>query len=321
MFSFFKKSKGTEQGMQKSEAKQHDLFSVADMVTDYVESGFSEMVNSVQPRLFWDAAGIRDGAEVYYTFFKNDEKKVVKVPSSRLSQFLSNFDTVSIAVPSDRCSTALVSWFENEAKTEGEVIRGVIPYSFESCEFASERIRNVNGYITNIVTSFSDSVKTSFEEAMNLFFASGGAVLSVCDRVFPLSYFISSVRQSEPGKTMMGIERRGDVYFVWHTVNLDGKTVPVNSHQVRVAEVHPEDDVFRTCSFLVNELMRIHKFPPPERAVFIDGGGDSLNTPQRPVVINAIKNAVSSMEDNIVIVETPDAALFGMAGIKGGKTE
>lgn len=286
------------------------FFALTEMISGYIDGEFLKIVDSVKPELYWDAAYTRDDIDYYYRFFITDSGKIVRVNASKLSQFLSDFSTLAIAFPSDRCSTNIFSWFDGSGQSEFEMLRTVIPYKLDTCEFSSVRVRSLGGYITSMVSSFADVVRQSFENAMSLFFAQGGAVVSVYDRVFPLTAFVAASVEIPEKKTVMALERKGENYFVWNITNLEGRIIPVNSNSFRISEINPENDIFRACAFLTSETIKIHKFPPAEKLVFIDAYSSETDM-QRPRAIQSVKDSVSSIGE-VVVLETPDAALIGM---------
>ena len=287
----------------------HGIFALKDILTDYIDSEFSGAVESVAPQIYWDTACIKEEVNVYYRFYITDTGKIVRVNSAKVSQFLSDFSTIAIAVPSDRCSTSLFSWLDG-VQSEFETIRTVIPYKLDTCEFSSIRIKNQNGFITSMVSSFPDTVRQSFENALSLFFAQGGAVVSVCDRIFPLTAYIASEVDIEEKKTVMGVERRGENYLVWNMTKTDGKIIPVNSNQFRISEINPENDIFRTCAFLTSEAIKIHKFPPAEKMFFIDVYAGKNDIP-RSRAMQSVRDSVSSISET-AFMEVPNAVLSGM---------
>jgi hypothetical protein len=287
----------------------HGIFALKDILTDYIDSEFSGAVESVAPQIYWDTACIKEEVNVYYRFYITDTGKIVRVNSAKVSQFLSDFSTIAIAVPSDRCSTSLFSWLDG-VQSEFETIRTVIPYKLDTCEFSSIRIKNQNGFITSMVSSFPDTVRQSFENALSLFFAQGGAVVSVCDRIFPLTAYIASEVDFEEKKTVMGVERRGENYLVWNMTKTDGKIIPVNSNQFRISEINPENDIFRTCAFLTSEAIKIHKFPPAEKMFFIDVYAGKNDIP-RSRAMQSVRDSVSSISET-AFMEVPNAVLSGM---------
>ena len=316
MYSYLKKKsekkkkntsiEGSFTGIQEI---SYGIFALKDVLANYIDSEFPKAVGSVIPQVYWDSAYIKEDINVYYRFFITESGKIVRVSSSKVSQFLSDFNTIAIAIPSDRCSTSLFSWLDG-VQSEFETIRTVIPYKLDTCEFSSIRIKNQNGFITSMVSSFPDTVRQSFENAMSLFFAQGGSVVAVCDRVFPLTAYIASKFDIDEKKTVMGVERRGESYLVWNMTKTDGKIIPVNSSQFRISEINPENDIFRTCAFLTSEAIKIHKFPPAEKMIFIDVYSGKNDIP-RSRAMQSVRDSVSSISET-AFEETPEAVLSGM---------
>ena len=289
------------------------VLGINEMIASCVDSEFLDIVSAVSPQLYWDAAYARSGVDFFFRFYITEEQRVVKVAAGSAGQFLSEFSTVAIALPSDRCGTTVFSWVNDDADAESETLRSVIPYNVDTCEFATLRVRSRGNYVTSIVSSFPDGTRASFEDVLGLFFAGGGAVVSVCDRIFPLTRFVADLAPAGEGKSVMGIERRGDSYFIWNMTNIEGKLIPVNSSSFRVSDIRPQSDIFSACAFLTSETIKIHKFPPAERLVFIDSSAGEDDFP-RPMAIQSARDAVSSLRETSIL-ETPDAVLSGMTGV------
>lgn len=294
---------------EKEDVKKSSFLSLDEAVSSYVDNNFVNIVKSVRPEIYWDASYTKEGLDYFYRFLITGTDKIVRVNSAKLTQFLAEYSTLAIAFPSDRCSTTIYSWLENN-QTELDMLRSIIPYKFDTCEFSSMQVNNLNGYITSIVSSFADVVKDVFEEAMSLFLSQGGAVVAVYDKLFPLTAFVASSVEIPERKSVMGVERKGENFLVWNITNLGGKIIPVNSSIFRIPELNPENDIFRACAFLTSEMIKIHKFAPAEKIVFIDAFSTE-NDLKRPIIIQSIKDAVSSIQ-SVSILETPDATLSGM---------
>jgi hypothetical protein len=329
---FFKKAGESEKIDKKTGAFTASL---VESIEEYINAEFLKIVSSNIPDIIWDAAFTKEKNDFFYNFHVVSEQKSVRVAANNVARFISDYESLSILVPSDRCSTAMVSFLDSsvgDPQQEENAIQGAIPYDIERCDYATMRCYHDNGDVISIVSAFDSSVKNNFNDMLQLFFAQGGVVFSVVDRIFPLTLFVESQTTTplNEGETMVCVEKRGDTCFVWNIIRLGNMVVPINSTLVKSSSVsNIFDDIRRDSTFLVNEMVRIYHHSPPLRGLLIDSENTSNNTTttahmnsgeeknsahrMRVSIIQSLTSGVSSLK-NVEIVESLDAAITGARG-------
>lgn len=321
----FKKIKETEKTEKTDKKINAFTSSLLEHVEEYINSEFLKIVSSNIPNIIWDAAFIREKSDFFYHFYSVPEQKYVKVAANNVARFISDYESLSILVPSDRCSTSMVSFVDTsleESLQEENIIQSAIPYDIEQCDYATMRCYKNEEDIISIVSAFDNSVKNNFNDMLQLFFAQGGTVFSVIDRIFPLTLFVEShtLETLNEHETMLCIEKRGDTCFIWNIIRLGDMVVPINSTLVKNSSVSSLfDDIRRDSTFLVNEMVRIYHHSPPLRGVLIDSEDiqrdeekDSIHN-MRVSIIQSLTSGVSSLK-NVEIIESLDAAIVGAKG-------
>jgi len=315
MFSFFRK-RNDEDAPEGTPLRRGVFESLDDLVDEHIESMFEPVLSRTPVELYWDTAFYRDtGGDWFYRFLPADSMKPVKVLAAKVPGFIAEYKTLALCVPSDKCGTSLFSWFAAEGVlARDKALRSAVAHNVETCSFASLDIADTDGYRTGIASSIPDGVRTALEDLLDMFFSTGCSVTMFCDRVFPLTAFAGSIAKPSHGETVACIERRGDFFTIWNIVNLHGNLFPVNSSFALVSDIEPKEDLSKNTAYLASELVRIHKFAPPQKGVFIDSLLPVEVELPRPIILQTLRNAAPGASD-ILIAETPDAALRGLAKV------